>query len=299
MPRSPSISARRAAEERYLQNAADAGALAACNALVDGATDSTALQKARAVAAINLASSPAGSGAAIAGSRGGGRSSTGYAGNPYQMTNGALLGDESVFVAIDADVDTTIGRVLGRPVAPGARSCPLHARGGSPPPVRRPALQRPARDRARNFLDFVATEATSAAGAVDPVNPRGFDGRTPASELHPGPEFQMYGPQHPGHEQLVPRLHRARRPRLHRCRVAPVLQRRHRHDELEHAQGAPRRLPHRTVSGPRLPGGHDPTDGRDAGRRAERRQRGALDGAVRRQVLGRRPAASSPSTAER
>ncbi len=58
---------RRAAEERYLQNAADAGALAACNALVDGATDSTALQKARAVAAINLASSPAGSSAAIAG----------------------------------------------------------------------------------------------------------------------------------------------------------------------------------------------------------------------------------------
>ena len=184
---------RRAAEERYLQNAADAGALAACNALVDGATDSTAMQKARAVAAINLASSPAGSGSAIAGA-GSEEFVTGYAGNPYQMTNGVLMGDQSVFVAIDADVDTTIGRVLGRPSLPalGRARCTLEADPLLPFVVRRyNAPPGPG----TNFRDFVATEATSAAGAVDPVNPRGFSGRTPASELQPGPEFQMYGPQ--------------------------------------------------------------------------------------------------------
>ena len=183
---------RRAAEERYLQNAADAGALAACNALVDGATDSTALQKARAVAGINLASSPAGSGAAIAGP-GAEEFVTGYAGNPYQMTNGVLMGDESVFVAIDAEVDTTIGRLLGRQSLPalGRARCTLEADPLLPFVVRR--YQAPP-GPGTSFRDFIATEATSATGAVDPVNPRGFNGRTPASELHPGPEFEMYGP---------------------------------------------------------------------------------------------------------
>jgi hypothetical protein len=184
---------RRAAEERYLQNAADAGALAACNALVDGATDANALQKAREVAAINLASSPAGSGAAIAGA-GAEEFVTGYAGNPYQMTNGALVGDESVFVAIYADVDTTIGRIIGRQSLPalGRARCSLEADPLLPFVVRRyDAPPGPG----TGFRDFVATEYTSVDGAVDPVDPRGYDGRTRASELEPGPEFEMYGPQ--------------------------------------------------------------------------------------------------------
>jgi hypothetical protein len=183
---------RRAAEERYLQNAADAGALAACNALVDGATDANALQKAREVAAINLASSPAGSGAAIAGA-GSETFVTGYAGNPYQMTNGALAGDESVFVAIYADVDTTIGRIIGRASLPalGRARCTLEADPLLPFVVRRyDAPPGPG----TSFRDFVATEYTSADGAVDPVDPRGYNGRAPASELEPGPEFEMYGP---------------------------------------------------------------------------------------------------------
>ena len=184
---------RRAAEERYLQNAADAGALAACNALVDGATDSTALQKARAVAAINLASSPAGSGAAIA-AAGAETFVTGYAGNPYQMTNGALADDESVFVAIYSEIDTTIGRILGRSSLPalGRARCTLEADPLLPFVVRRyDAPPGPG----GSFRDFVATESTSADGVADPVDPRGFGLlREPASELDPGPEFEMYGP---------------------------------------------------------------------------------------------------------
>ncbi|MBA2633505.1 MAG: hypothetical protein H0U86_10990, partial [Chloroflexi bacterium] len=119
---------RRAAEERFLQNAADAAALAACNALTDGATDSAALQKARGVAGINLAGSPAGSAAAIAGS-GAETYLAGYSGNPYQMTNGALIADDSVFVAIDSNIDTTVGRILGRQSLPalGRARCSLEA----------------------------------------------------------------------------------------------------------------------------------------------------------------------------
>jgi hypothetical protein len=183
---------RRAAEERYLQNAADAGALAACNALVDGATDATALQKGREVAALNLTTSPAGSGASIA-AAGSEEFVSGYGGNPYQMTNGALIQDESVFVAIDADVSTTIGRVLGRQSLPalGRARCTLEADPLLPFIVRR--YQDPP-GPGTDFIDFVATEDTSGDGAVDPVDPRGFPGRDPASELEPGPEFEMYGP---------------------------------------------------------------------------------------------------------
>lgn len=184
---------RRAAEERFLQNAADAGALAACNALVDGATDSTATQKAREVAGINLASSPAGSGTTIA-AAGAETFVTGYAGNPYQMTNGALVSDESVFVAIHSNIDTTIGRILGRASLPalGRARCSLEADPLLPFVVRR--YQNPP-GPGTDFIDYLATETTSGDGAVDPSDPRGYDSRAIASELSPGPEFQMYGPQ--------------------------------------------------------------------------------------------------------
>jgi hypothetical protein len=184
---------RRAAQERYIQNAADAGALAACNALVDGATDSAALQQARAVAGANLTSSPAGSTASIA-AAGSEVFVTGYAGNPYQMTNGAMLSDQSVFVAIHSDVQTTIGQILGRQSLPalGRARCTLEAEPLLPFVVRR--YQDPP-GPGTNFIDFLATAGTSRSGAVDPTNPRGYGGRTPASLGSPGPEFQMYGPQ--------------------------------------------------------------------------------------------------------
>ena len=183
---------RRGAEERYLQNAADAGALAGCNALIDGATDSNALQKARQVAAVNLADSPSGSGAAIAGA-GAETYLAGYHGNPYQLTNGAVLSDESVFVAVDADVHTTIGRILGRESMPalGRARCATEADPAIPFVIRR--YQNPP-GPAGGFIDFLATAGTSAMGQVDPSDPRGYGGRTPASLGTPGPIFEMYGP---------------------------------------------------------------------------------------------------------
>lgn len=183
---------RRAAEERFLQNAADAAALAACNGLIDGASDATALQKAREVAGLNLASSPAGSGASIA-TAGAEEFVDGYHGNPYQMTNGALIANESVYVAIDSEVDTTVGRVLGRESlgALGRARCALEAEPALPFTMRR--YSDPP-GPGGSFVDHLATAATSENGAVDPTDPRGYHGRTPASELAPGPEFEMYGP---------------------------------------------------------------------------------------------------------
>ncbi len=183
---------RRAAEERFLQNAADAAALAACNAMIDGASNAVALQEGRDVAALNLAKSPSGSGATIA-AAGAETFVSGYHGNPVQMTNGAMVANESVYVAINSDVDTTVGRVLGRQSfgALGRARCGLEAEPALPFTIRR--YQNPP-GPGNGFVDHVATEATSGSGGVDPTSPRGYDGRTPASELAPGPEFQMYGP---------------------------------------------------------------------------------------------------------
>jgi Flp pilus assembly protein TadG len=57
---------RQEAERRHVQNAADAGALAACQALINGDGSSTAVETARRVASINLEGSPAGATATIA-----------------------------------------------------------------------------------------------------------------------------------------------------------------------------------------------------------------------------------------
>ncbi|MDQ3345305.1 MAG: pilus assembly protein TadG-related protein, partial [Chloroflexota bacterium] len=57
---------RLVAERRHVQNAADAGALAACVRLIDGATDAEAAETGREVALLNLAGSPAGATETIA-----------------------------------------------------------------------------------------------------------------------------------------------------------------------------------------------------------------------------------------
>jgi hypothetical protein len=183
---------RRAAEERFIQNAADAAALAGCRALTTGASHSAALQAARDVAAINLAGSPAGAAPALA-AAGSEEYLPGHSGNPVQLLNGAVIDGGRVRVAIHSTIDTTIGRVLGRATldAIGRASCVLEPEPTVPVVARRYEYP-PGPDN--GFKDHVATATTSGNGSVDQVDPRGYDVRTPASELQPGPEFQIYGP---------------------------------------------------------------------------------------------------------
>ena len=183
---------RRAAEERFVQNAADAAALAGCRALTTGASHSAALQAARDVAAINLAGSPAGAAPALA-AAGSEEYLPGHDGNFVQLINGAVIDGGRVRVAIHSTIETTIGRVLGRATldAIGRASCVLEPEPTVPVVARRYEYP-PGPDN--GFKDHVATAATSGSGRVDQVDPRGYDVRTPASELQPGPEFQIYGP---------------------------------------------------------------------------------------------------------
>ena len=183
---------RRAAEERFLQNAADAAALAACRSLTTGATHSTALQAARDVATINLQGSPAGSTTTIA-AAGSEEYLDGHYGNPVQLLNGAVMDGTTVRVALHGEIDTTIGRVLGRATfeALGRAACVLEPEPTVPIVARR--YDNPP-GPLNGFVDHLSWAHDSANGTVDEDDPRGYDSRTPASELKPGPPFQIYGP---------------------------------------------------------------------------------------------------------
>lgn len=182
---------RQLAERRHLQNAADAAALAACRALIAGESDSAAAQAARAVAMINLEGSPAGLSVPIADDLNRGYED-GHAGDPAYLTNGIIVSGTNVRVALDAELPTVLARVVGvGQLGVGARSrCQLQ---GSPaiPLVARRYTKPPG--PGNGFVDHVATAATSGLGAVDSVDPRGYAGRTPASEGAPGPVFSLYG----------------------------------------------------------------------------------------------------------
>ena len=183
---------RQVAERRHIQTAADAGALAACRALIAGDTDAAAALAASQVALANLQHSPAGASATI-------DSPPSYEdedGNGSidadELTSGIVVAGTSVRVAIDSTVDTTLARVVGiATLETGARArCNLQ--GGPAIPIVARRYANPA-GPGNGFVDHVATTATSGSGKVDNVDPRGYDARTPASEAAPGPQFSIYG----------------------------------------------------------------------------------------------------------
>ncbi|HEX2141140.1 MAG TPA: pilus assembly protein TadG-related protein [Candidatus Limnocylindria bacterium] len=183
---------RQNAEQRYIQTAADAAALAACQALIDGDTDVVAATEARTVAEINLQNSPAGASAVIAPDAAR-IYADGHAGDPAYLVSGILISGTTVRVAISSTLGTTLARVVGvTTMEAGARSrCQLQG-GPAIPIVARRYENAPG--PSNGFRDFLATEATSTIGQVDAWNVLGYDGRTPASEVERGPEFELYGP---------------------------------------------------------------------------------------------------------
>ncbi len=192
---------RRAAEERYLQNAADAGALAACSALIAGSTDLSAQQAGDTVARANLTSSPSGTafelppiGASLVYEDGG-------AGDPRRLEAGILVQSHSVRVAITSHVAATIGAIVGAPLlkAQGRAQCQLQG-GPAVPIVARRYVNAPG--PGNDFIDHAATSGTSRIGQVDTsqtIDGSGLigyaaTGRAPAAETDPGPTFELYGP---------------------------------------------------------------------------------------------------------
>jgi hypothetical protein len=183
---------RQNAEQRHVQTAADAGALAACRALIDGATDAAAATQARAVATINLERSPAGATATVAldGAR---VYEDGHLGDPAYLVSGIIISGTAVRVAIQSTLETALARMVGVPTLNTSARARCQLQGGPAIPIvarRYEAAPGPG----SGFRDFLATSGTSTDGELDAVSVLGYDGRTPASEADPGPAFELYGP---------------------------------------------------------------------------------------------------------
>ena len=183
---------RQVAEQRHVQTAADAGALAACRALVAGDSDTSAAAQARTIGEVNIEQSPAGASPSIA-SDGARVYQDGHAGDPEYLESGIIVSGSTVRVAVASDVDAVLARLVGVASlrAVGRAQCRLQ--GGPVLPIVARRYQGPPGPGA-GFVDAVATASTSTAGAVDTTSVLGYGGRTPASEAEPGPTFELYGP---------------------------------------------------------------------------------------------------------
>ena len=183
---------RQVAERRHVQTAADAAALAACRALIAGDTDSAAAQAASEVALANLQNSPAGAAATIDAPPSYDDEDGNGSIDADELTSGIVVAGTIVRVAISSTVETTLARVVGvSSLGTGARArCDLQGSPAIPIVARRYANPQ---GPGNGFVDHVTTSATSTAGQVDALDPRGYGGRTAASEAAPGPQFAIYG----------------------------------------------------------------------------------------------------------
>jgi len=191
---------RQVAERRHVQTAADAGALAACRALIAGETDAVAATAAQQVALANLQGSPAAATATI-------DSPATYSDedgsgmiDAHELVSGIVVAGTTVRVAIFSTVDTTLARVVGIPtLETGARArCDLQ---GTPaiPIVARRYSNPPG--PGNGFVDHLATLSTSSSGEIDGADPRGYGPvRIPAGEdALAGPQFSIYGNESKAH----------------------------------------------------------------------------------------------------
>ena len=179
------------AERRHLQTAADAGALAGCQYLVDGgvADVAGASARARSVAEVNIAGSPSGAIGTMAATPAYDDANGDAVLAPDELSSGVVVSATSARVAISSTIDTTLAKVVGiTTLDVGARAhCTLEQDPALPIVARRYAAP-----PGPGFVDVLATEFTSTTGGID-ADPLGYDGREKASEGTPGPAFEIYG----------------------------------------------------------------------------------------------------------
>jgi Flp pilus assembly protein TadG len=184
---------RQNAEQRHAQTAADAAALAACRELIEGGTDADAALAARQVAFANLDGSPAGAVATIDAPPTYVDEDGSASIEADELVSGIIVAGTTVRVAISSTVETALARVVGIPTLQANARARCDLQGGPEVPLVVRRYTHPP-GPGGGFIDHVATAGTSASGAVDPVDPRGYAGRVAATELMPGPSFDIYGP---------------------------------------------------------------------------------------------------------
>ena len=194
-------------EKRFLQNAADAGALAIANALIRGETSSAAEAEGRDVLTRNLLASPTGSTAVVATTP---EYQTGHAGEPTYLSSGVLISGGDVRVAVRSDVTYTFGRVVGlgtNRVGGQARVktvgdlLPIAVRHYINAPGPYAGATSPCDGNTNQFQDLVATANTSCLGSTTDDSLRstpnpgaGFDASNPDGDPSDhGPIISLVG----------------------------------------------------------------------------------------------------------
>lgn len=195
-------------ERRFLQNAADAAALAAANSLIRGESTSAAEAEARSVLARNFLVSPNGVVPALPPTSP--VYESGHAGDPRYLMNGILISGGDVRVAVLSEVDYTFGRVVGLDAsAIGARArvnlngnlLPIAVRRQLNPPGPNSGASAPCTDNTNQYLDFFATADTACLGTESnpalrtaPSAGSGFDPTNPDNDrANHGPIITILG----------------------------------------------------------------------------------------------------------
>jgi hypothetical protein len=183
-------------ERRFLQNTADAAALAAANALIRGETTAQADIRAREVITANFARSPSGVVPALPPTTP--VYESGHAGDPEYLINGILIGSSEIRVAVQNNVDYTFGRIVGLDrntivgqarVATMANVLPVAVRRYVNLPGPNAGATNPCPGNQNEFMDFFATANTSCLGSetnaalrTDPSAGAAFDSANPGSD---------------------------------------------------------------------------------------------------------------------
>ena len=179
-------------EKRFLQNAADAGALAIANALVRGESTTDAEAEGRDVLTRNLLGSPTGTVGSVALTP---TYETGHAGDPVYLASGILISGGDVRVAIKSDVSYTFGRAVGMTSAVVGGKALVKTKGDLLPIAVRHYINAPGPfagavapcdGNENHFQDLVATANTSCLGSTTDASLR--------STPNPGAAFNASAP---------------------------------------------------------------------------------------------------------
>lgn len=184
-------------ERRYLQNAADAGALAVANALIRGESATDAEAEGRDILARNLAGSPSGSTGVVATVP---EYEVGYPGDPTRLISGILISGSDVRVAVRSDVTYTFGRAIGfgdnrivaqARVKTAGDLLPIAVRHFINAPGPTVGATAPCDGNTNEFQDLIATANTACLGSETDGSLR--------SEPNPGLPFN---PSNPGDDPV-------------------------------------------------------------------------------------------------
>jgi hypothetical protein len=189
-------------ERRFLQNSADAAALAAGNALVRGETVTQADARARESLTANFARSPSGVVPSLPPTTP--VYEPGHAGDPEYLINGILISGSEIRVAVQNPVGYTFGRLVGLDqntiggqarVNTNGNMLPIAVRRFVNLPGPNAGAVSPCPENQAEFMDFFATAQTSCLGTETDASLRAAPNAGSAFDsANPGSDGTNHGP---------------------------------------------------------------------------------------------------------